>query len=645
MPNNTEKTPNRKDMPPSPEPSFKIGKRDLAVISIITIAYSILAFYNLGDIKSPQTAWHANDGDYVVFELASETEVKTTTFMPGARNNKSFRLSVSSDNHNWHDVKDIKGNAVFRWQMEETVFTGRYVRITSLDDDLYIQELSFLDTEGILVNKSIHWLGPLRNCSHCALMDRVFGHHSLEFNRCVPPLCNPEFLIDEQDLIPSSSTFLNSTYFDEIYHARTAYEFIHGLEVYEWSHPPLGKAIISSGILLFGMSPFGWRFAGTLFGVLMLPVMYIFAKKVFHDIGWAFFATFLFTFDFMRFTQSRIATIDVFVTFFIMIMFLFLYLYYSLNFFDISQRGKHYTFIRSLLYLLCCGIFLGLAVAVKWQGFFAMLGIPVIVLYTLHKRRLEYKSLGAENSDDSNRNTKYFKRYTIITLICCVLFFVVTPLIIYSLSYIPFLRTPGQDGISSIIENQVDMFKYHSRLETVHPYSSPWFTWPLMLRPVLYYSNSSLYFTSDSYGSLSTSIKAFGNPAIWWIGIAALVYCARSILKQFNTIIFFLLVAYASLYLPWIFVGRTTFIYHYFPCVPFVILMITYMFKHVAILRSQRAIVIYLSVAFFLFVAFYPVLSGRPVKKAYVGTILSWSPAWTQIVSRSTSGQLSKAAG
>jgi len=561
----------------------------------------------LGDVQSPQTAWYANVGQYVIFELEGEPEVKTTAFMLGARDKKSFMLSASHDNQNWHDIMKIDGKAVFRWHIKETAFTGRYARITSLDNDLYIQELGFFDAEGALVTKSVY---------EYSLVNNVTGNNTSLISN------NPEFLIDEQALIPSKANFLNSTYFDEIYHARTAYEFIHGLQVYEWSHPPLGKAIISLGITLFGMSPFGWRFAGTLFGVLMLPIMYIFAKKVFQSLGWASFATFLFTVDFMRFTQSRIATLDVFVTFFIMIMFMFMYLYCSLNF-DFSKQGKdkHYTFIRSLVYLLCCGIFSGLAAAVKWQGIFAMLGIPVLLIFTLHKWHQKYKSIMVEDSCDSDRNMKHFKRYMLITLICCILFFVVTPVIIYLLSYIPYLRTPNQDGINSIIENQVDMFNFHSRLDSTHPYSSQWFTWPFMLRPVLYYS-------SQSYDGISTSIAAFGNPAVWWIGIAALAYCARSILKQFNTIIFFLFVAYASLYLPWIFIGRTTFIYHYFPCVPFVILMITYMFKHWAVLRKPKVIAIYLTLTLILFIAFYPVISGHPAQKSYVDTFLKWSPTW-----------------
>ena len=32
---------------------------------------------------------------------------------------------------------------------------------------------------------------------------------------------------------------------------------------------------------MFGMTPFGWRFMGVLFGVLMLPLLYLFVKNLF----------------------------------------------------------------------------------------------------------------------------------------------------------------------------------------------------------------------------------------------------------------------------------------------------------------------------------------------------------------------------
>ena len=69
-------------------------------------------------------------------------------------------------------------------------------------------------------------------------------------------------LTDEPETVPLEATYENSTYFDEIYHARTAYEHILGLEPYENTHPTLGKLLISLGIRAFGMNPFGWRFMG-----------------------------------------------------------------------------------------------------------------------------------------------------------------------------------------------------------------------------------------------------------------------------------------------------------------------------------------------------------------------------------------------
>src|SRR5206468_6085153 len=41
-------------------------------------------------------------------------------------------------------------------------------------------------------------------------------------------------------------------YFDEVYHARTAFELLAQREPYEWTHPHLAKEIMALGILAFG---------------------------------------------------------------------------------------------------------------------------------------------------------------------------------------------------------------------------------------------------------------------------------------------------------------------------------------------------------------------------------------------------------
>ena len=40
------------------------------------------------------------------------------------------------------------------------------------------------------------------------------------------------------------------------------------------------------GIAIFGMTAFGWRCAGTLFGVMLVPLMWCFARRLTHK-RWA----------------------------------------------------------------------------------------------------------------------------------------------------------------------------------------------------------------------------------------------------------------------------------------------------------------------------------------------------------------------
>ena len=65
--------------------------------------------------------------------------------------------------------------------------------------------------------------------------------------RTITGPASADTLCDEADTVPAASTYYNSTYFDEIYHARTAYEHLRGVYPYEVSHPPLGKEILSLG--------------------------------------------------------------------------------------------------------------------------------------------------------------------------------------------------------------------------------------------------------------------------------------------------------------------------------------------------------------------------------------------------------------
>lgn len=282
-----------------------------------------------------------------------------------------------------------------------------------------------------------------------------------------------------------------------------------------------------------------------------------------------------------------------------------MYTYYSVDIKSFSYK-KTYTILG------LCGISMGLGIACKWTGVYAGAGLAILFFTTI------FRNYGFKIFSDKK---------SVRTILFCVLAFVIVPLIIYGLSYIPYLRATG-GGIDAIIQNQIDMYAYHSDtvVSSTHSFSSPWYQWIINYRPIWYYTGT----TADG---LAENISAFGNPLVWIGGLLALCYSIFDAVKNHNKKAQFLVIGYFAQLLPWVFVTRITFIYHYFPCVPFLVLMLAHTmssfcrknsdFKYVAIGFTALAII--------AFIAFYPAISGFPVNGDYVRNYLRWLPSWQLI--------------
>ena len=235
----------------------KMTKQDYIAMGIITLIYAVIAFVHLGSLKAPETEYSVVTQGAVVADMGQDVSLGKMAEYLGYQNNPKYLVDYSSDGTNWNTLYGADNpwdaGSVFCWNYTDLNVTARYVRISPAADTTNdsIMELVFTDTEGNVVT-------PVNA-----------GDYST--------------LFDEQDLYAARATNLNGTYFDEIYHGRTAYEMIHKLYCYENTHPPLGKELIALGVLIFGMCPFGWRFMGTLFGVLMVPIIYNFSKKFFKE--------------------------------------------------------------------------------------------------------------------------------------------------------------------------------------------------------------------------------------------------------------------------------------------------------------------------------------------------------------------------
>ena len=450
---------------------------------------------------------------------------------------------------------------------------------------------------------------------------------------------DPNTLIDEQDTVPEKPTYENSMYFDEIYHARTGYEHAHSLYTYETTHPPLGKVFMSWCIDLMGMTPFAWRFAGTVTGILMIPAIYLLAMQLMKRTRWAALSALLLTADCMHFTQTRIATIDSFPVLFMMVMFLFMARWMQMSFY-------HQKLWKTLVPLFFSGVFMGLAIASKWIGCYGAVGLAVLFFsrfITLYKQSVYAKRYRNEDPAFA-RAADSFVQNGAATLAACVVFFVIVPLAIYCLSYIPYLSAYGEVKLNlktfeRIWNAQVTMFEYHKNLVATHYFSSPWYEWPLIIKPMWYYSAA-----FPAMGKAST-IMAFGNPAVWWTGLVAILFvlgysayrnalpmlrvtCGRD--DAYDRAMPVIAVGFLSAYLPWVLVSRLTFIYHYFASVPFIILAtaqgLRYLERHNK--KLSHALMLVLGVAAVaLFIAFYPYASGLEVSREWLAR-MNWFKNW-----------------
>ena len=540
-----------------------VDRKDIFLILIITALFGFVDFFSLGNRTSVES-FVMLGGKSAVFTFESPSVPVEADFFTGVGYGE-YTFSFSEDGSDFTEAFSFTQNAgdVLRWEKTGMAVTSPVICIRiSGSGDAWLGEAAFYDAQGNLI----------------------------------PAVCSIPELSDEQAYVCRTYNFMNSSYFDEIYHARTAWEHLNNVYPYEISHPPLGKLIISLGILLFGMTPFGWRFSGTLFGVLMLPVMYVFVKKLFGSRRCAVCATVVFAADFMHYVQTRIATIDTYAVFFILLMYLFMYIF-------ISEESN--------AALALSGLFFGLGAASKWTCLYAGAGLAVIwAVYWFVNRK---------------KGQAAFLRNVLL----CLVFFVALPCLIYYLSYIPYFRAGGagrifsREALDIVLANQEYMFSYHSKLVAEHPYSSVWYQWVLNIRPILYYLE---YFDDGT----RSSFGAFLNPALCWGGLLALfVLIFRGIALREQEALFILAGYFAQL-VPWMFVTRLTFEYHYFPSSVFLVLALAYIFRLMEneTEHGKAYTVAFAALSVALFILFYPALSGLRADSRLASQLLGWLPTW-----------------
>lgn len=557
-------------------------KKDVLPILLLTALYALTAFWNLGNLQSPESFANLKNGERVTFSTTQSITVSRVEQFNGLWTG-SYTLELSEDGNIWTSIAMEQSYArLFAWVEPEVPQGGvnaRYFRLTAhCSDQIELGELALFDAEGNLV--------------------------------VVQPDAGAEQLFDEQNLVPDKPHWTNSAYFDEIYHARTAFEHVRFIPPYEDSHPPLGKMIIAIGISLFGLNPFGWRFMGTLFGVLMVPLLYVFLKNLFGKTPVALCASALFAFDFMHLTQTRIATIDSYGVFFILAMFYFLYRYLVL------PAGT--PFRKCALPLFLSGLMFGLGAASKWIVLYGGVGLAVLYFIALF-----WKCRSWPEKRTSPRLTPWVFKLILFSVLC----FVVIPVLIYLASYLPISKAEGhttwQEFFKYVWDNQVFMLTYHQGVNATHPYSSRWYQWIFDIRPILYYMDNSV-------AGFTTRFASFNNPVVSWGGLLALIVTAVQTVRRRCGKGLFIVIGFLAQFLPWVFIGRIVFAYHYFPSTLFLCLAFAYVMNDLVESGRQWKGAVYglTGTAVGLYALFYPSLVGIEIPLWFAKYFIRWLPSW-----------------
>lgn len=619
----TQRSPLAQQLAPAPQPKRRftfagrchpLARRDAIPILLITCIYAVTAFAHLGSLQAPQSAWDFGDGESATFSLPESVQVSRLWYYPNLGTGK-YQVEISADGTQWLTLwsrteTDETGSeeTVYYWADPEG-YGESYAMTQNYNQLFKWNELTFENPQYIRylritgqANKGLLELGEV------ALFD-------LEGNR-VNLSASASPLFDEQETVPEKTTYYDSAYFDEIYHPRTAWEHIRGIEPYEISHPPLGKLIMGVGIRLFGMTPFGWRFMGTLFGVGMLPLLYVFLKNLFGRTSIATCGTVLLAADFMHLTQTRLATIDTYAFFFILLMYYFMYRYLTL------PAGA--PFRKCALPLFLSGLFWGIGAASKWTVIYGCTGLVVLYFIGLYQKLRDWPADGETGARQPGRLKWAFQ-----ILAFSVLVFALIPAAIYTLSYLPYAWAEGDSSLTGLVgamwENQKYMLSYHSGVTDTHPYSSRWYQWLFDIRPILYYMDNSV-------PGYTTRFAAFVNPVVCWGGLLAVLACAAQAVRRRCAKALFIVIGYLAQLVPWFFIGRITFAYHYFPSVPFLILALCYVFYSLSeqeeLIAWKPAMYAVTAGAAALYALFYPVLAGIQIPSWYGTCLLRWLPSW-----------------
>ncbi|GGH37975.1 dolichyl-phosphate-mannose--protein mannosyltransferase [Microbacterium album] len=348
-------------------------------------------------------------------------------------------------------------------------------------------------------------------------------------------------------------------------------------------HPPLGKWLIAVGLAVFGAeSGWGWRFSAALFGTLLVPLVYGIARRLSGSVAVGAVAGGLLALDGLAIALSRVALLDGFLAFFVTLAFWFVLLDRE------RTRGRLATsagpggpVLWRRPWILAAGVALGAASAVKWSGLYvlAAVGILLVVQDALERRRAGVR--------------RWLPAATLRQGPVTFLLLVPAALAVYLASWTGWLSTSGgydrgsdPNPLAALWNYHTSIYGFHVGLASPHPYASPAWQWPLLLRPTAMWVDRPEHGAADcgwaplwDPGDCIAVIGSHPNPVTWYAAWAAVILAAVLLIARRAgrdaSGLALALTGLAATYVPWLlYPERTVFQFYTVAMLPFLVIVL-----------------------------------------------------------------------
>ena len=399
--------------------------------------------------------------------------------------------------------------------------------------------------------------------------------------------------------------------FDEVFYPLYGLNYISGEKFFS-VHPPMGNYLMSFGIYLYyllpwtdtlsstsfelaNLDPVSYRWLGAVAGSALIWVSYNLSLQLLNQKGFAILVALFFCLDGSFLVDSRFGLINIYMS-----LFGFLSLLLLITFLKKENNQILYLFLSSILF--------GVTFSIKWNGLgFWVVGICSLLILIL---------LARIQSIDNIKNKLLRPENFLSIKARVVLVLLLLPFITYVIIWIPELIFSEQ---YSLIDRHLNISSYHlGNLEQkAHPYSSSWYTWPIMLKPIGYYfSSREVLSTGGVQTTVFNSVHLLPNLALYLFSLMAILIMSLKWMSSFFKVLTtktygsefaissFILLGFYANFLPWAFVSRSAFLYHYQPASGFAFLALGFLLYKVGLKPEIQYKFLYFLVLFLIVAAF-----------------------------------------